>query len=300
MGNILSDAGAGLGTLVIALLFLNPERSKAGKEAAGTLWEEVRFGWRYLRVPQRHGLMALLVYFSMLNLIFGFIGVLIFPLILAYASASAVGTVFSVAALGIVAGSLVMSVWGGPKGRINGLLGSSMVLGIALMIVGSRASVPVAIAGASLAFLVIPIGNGSSQALWQVKVEPDVQGRVFAVRRLIAQIAAPFAYLAAGPLADNVFEPLFAEDGSLAGTVGEVIGVGPGRGIGFLFIILGLMAIATTVVAYLYGTLRNVERDIPDAMPDEVPVGDQATAEPGGAPPELESIAQVPAESVVE
>jgi len=39
----------------------------------------------------------------------------------------------------------------------------------------------------------------------------------------------PLAYLLAGPLADRVAEPLMAEGGALAGTVGRVLGVGSGR-----------------------------------------------------------------------
>jgi MFS transporter, DHA3 family, macrolide efflux protein len=31
-----------------------------------------------------------------------------------------------------------------------------------------------------------PLVNASNQAIWQAKVAPDVQGRVFAVQRLIA------------------------------------------------------------------------------------------------------------------
>jgi hypothetical protein len=123
--------------------------------------------------------------------------------------------------------------------------------------------VPIIIGG-FIAFFVIPIANGSSQALWQAKVEPDIQGRVFAVRRVLAQIAGPVAMLMAGPLADRVFEPLLQEDGALADTVGAVIGVGPGRGIALLFIILGGLSIMFTIIAYLYPRLRNLEDEIPD------------------------------------
>ena len=46
----------------------------------------------------------------------------------------------------------------------------------------------------------------------------------------------PVAYIVASPLADRIFEPLMAADGLLAGSVGQIIGAGPSRGIGLLFI----------------------------------------------------------------
>ncbi|MFO8150791.1 MAG: hypothetical protein R6T93_10875, partial [Trueperaceae bacterium] len=73
--------------------------------------------------------------------------------------------------------------------------------------------------------------NGCSQAIWQNKTAPDVQGRVFAVRRMIAWSSMPLAYLVAGPLADHVFGPLLDEGGALVGSVGRIIGTGEGRGI---------------------------------------------------------------------
>ena len=132
------------------------------------------------------------------------------------------------------------------------------------MVLGLRPSLVPIVVGGMMAFFVVPIANGSSQALWQAKVEPDIQGRVFAVRRVLAQIAGPVALIMAGPLADSVFEPLLQEDGALADTVGSVIGVGPGRGIAFLFIILGGLSIVFTLIAYLYPRLRNLEDEIPD------------------------------------
>ena len=232
---------------------------------------EARFGWTYIR--HRPGLLALLAYFASVNLIFGFVGVLVFPLVLGFADEIAMGNAFTAAGLGMVAGSILMSAWGGPKRRIYGVLGGDIFLGLALILFGLRPSFALIVAGGVLAFFVLPIANGSSQALWQAKVEPDLQGRVFAVRRVLAQIAGPVALLMAGPLADNVFEPLLQEGGALADTVGNVIGVGPGRGIAFLFIILGVSSIIFTIIAYLYPRLRNVEDEIPDY--DEAPSGEE-------------------------
>jgi hypothetical protein len=74
------------------------------------------------------------------------------------------------------------------------------------------------------------------------------------------------AYVVAGPLADRIFEPLMAADGLLAGSLGQIIGVRPGRGIGLLFITMEIIAIVVTVAAYRYPRLRFVERELPDVI----------------------------------
>ena len=145
-------------------------------------------------------------------------------------------------------------------GRVNG----TNALGLAL--VGLRPD-PRLIAGAL--FLVMfgaPIINGSSQAIWQVKVPPDLQGRVFAVRRLIAQFTAPVGFLCAGPLADHVFRPLLLPGGPLADSAGRVLGVGPGRGIGLIYVSLSILPILASLWGYARPGLRRVEEELPDAL----------------------------------
>jgi DHA3 family macrolide efflux protein-like MFS transporter len=270
---LLADVGSfavAVSTLLL-VRFPGAARSAAGSAGKGSLLGEAWFGWTYVR--ERPGLLALLVYFASANLVFGFVGVLIFPLVLSFADEVAMGNAFTLAGLGMVAGSLLMSAWGGPRKRVYGVLGGDLLLGVALIILGWRPSIGYIIAGAVVAFFIIPIANGSSQAIWQAKVEPDVQGRVFA--------AGPVALLLAGPLADHVFEPLLVAGGPLAGSVGAVIGVGPGRGIGFLFIILGISSMLLTAAALAYPRLRNLEDELPDFDAAAEPAADAGAATPG-------------------
>ena len=119
----------------------------------------------------------------------------------------------------------------------------------------------------------VPLLNASSQAIWQAKVAPDVQGRVFAVRRAIAwssQLAAP---LLAAPLADYFFKPAMAANGVLAPILGPIVGVGAGRGTGVLISLLGLLSAGVAIVAFFTPAIRNVELDLPDHVPDAAPAG---------------------------
>jgi hypothetical protein len=68
---------------------------------------------------------------------------------------------------------------------------------------------------------------------------------------------------------------LLAVDGALAKNIGRLIGVGPGRGIGLLFIVLGILNILAATVGYLYPRLRLVEDELPDALTDVASATDE-------------------------
>ncbi len=257
-----------VGTLLV-VRFPKPEATEASVAAAGSIRSEIGFGLGYLR--ERSGLLALLGYFALLNLIFGFVGVLLFPLVLGFASEQATGSVVSIGALGMVAGSLLMSAWGGPNRRVLGVIGAALMLSTGLVLIGIRPSLLLVTIAALVFFFSLPIANASSQAIWQAKVAPDVQGRVFAVRRSVAQIAAPLSLLAAGPLLDRVFQPLMDADGALADSIGSIIGTGDGRGAALFLIGLGVIGIVVSLLALAYPRLRNLEAELPDAVPDEPP-----------------------------
>ncbi len=255
--------------------FPKPKVSQAGQESKGSIWKEAAYGWRY--ITSRPGLLGLLLIFAMMNLLFGFTNPLIAPMVLEMTSADMLGYLASLIGVGMLIGTLVMSAWGGPKRRIHGVLGFMIIQSVFLGMLGLRASIPwMAFAGFWMMFF-NPIINGSSQALWQAKVATDVQGRVFSVRRMIAWSTTPLAYLLSGPMADKVFTPLMLEGGGLASTwVGKIVGVGPGRGIGVMFVLVALLSMIVAAAGYLNPRVRRVEIELPDAVPDEDEVLDSA------------------------
>jgi DHA3 family macrolide efflux protein-like MFS transporter len=260
------------------------EEAGAEKPEAKTSWShDIGQGWTY--IAARSGLLSLMVFFAVLNFSGGLASALIQPLILSFTSASVLGTVMTLGGVGLLVGSIVMSVWGGPKRRVNGIFGFMPLAGLGIFMVGLQASVPLVTAAMFLAFFALPFIEGSTTAIVQSKVDPKVQGRVFAVTHVIAGCMAPLSYLLAGPLTDRVFEPLMAPGGRLAGTVGAVIGVGRGRGIALLFMVVGIALLLTTAIGYLIPRLRKVE----DELPDMVPAPDTVPALPLAAEPLLEA-----------
>ena len=258
-----------LSTLVLALICLLvvkfPEISSTENPDAETdsFWQQITFGWKYLVV--RPGLLGLVMFIAIINFLVGSAEALTTPLVLSFASAQSLGTIYSIASSGLLVGSVVMSIWGGLERQINTIFVSMTFLGISYVLAGLTASTVIFTIANFLIFLMFPIINGSIQVIYQKKVSPEVQGRVFAFRTAAVQGFLPLAYLTCGALADQFFEPIMAKDGALANSIGQIIGVGHGRGMGLMFIILGLFSLVATLIAYLYPRLRCVEHELPDA-----------------------------------
>jgi hypothetical protein len=147
--------------------------------------------------------------------------------------------------------------------------------------VGLRPSLVLVTVSMFLMLLLAPLSQGSSQAIWLSKTPQHMMGRVFAIRRMLALSTMPVAALACGPLADRVFNPLLMPGGALEHSVGRVLGVGPGRGIALLFVLVGLFVMVATAVLYLSPRVRRLETEIPDAAPAR-PAGPEAA--PASAP----------------
>ena len=253
---------------IAALLAVRIPRPPATTEkaaAGSSLWREARQGWSFIR--RRPGLLSLLLLLAVTNVGTGLVQVLLVPMILSFASPDLLGRVLTTAGFGVLSGGLLMSVWGGPRRRVAGILGFLALQGMILPVGGLRASVLLIATGAFCYMFAVPIINGASQALWQSKVAPELQGRVFAVRRMVAWSTFPLAYLIAGPLADHVFEPLLAAGGPLAGSVGQLIGTGKGRGIALMFIVIGLLMVLAVAAASRLPRLVRLESELPDVLP---------------------------------
>ena len=250
----------------IAFIFIpQPKTSDDGAKAKGSLFKESGYGFRYILA--RPSLLGLQLMFFVANFVGGFQSTLLAPMILARtdSNVAAMGAVQSAFGIGGVLGGLLLTAWGGPKRKVHGvLLGMMLTSFSGGVLMGLGQTTWVWAAAAFLTMLFMPILNGSNQAIWQAKVPPDVQGRVFAVRRLIAQISSPLAILLVGPLADKLFEPRLAVGGAWTHTWSPLVGSGPGAGIAMIMIISGIVGVVAALCGYLFSAVRNAETLIPD------------------------------------
>ncbi|MGC9348337.1 MAG: hypothetical protein ACP5JG_09390 [Anaerolineae bacterium] len=175
------------------------------------------------------------------------------------------GTVQSLGAVGGLIGGLTLSAWGGPKRRIHGvLLGMVAMRLFGQCVLGlGRTGWIWMVANFTILFFT-PVINGANQAIWQAKVAPAYQGRVFSARRLIAQFPTSFAMTVVGPLADRFFEPAMAPGGALATRLGWLVGTGPGAGMALMMVFAGVIGASVGLVGYLVPIVRDVEKLLRD------------------------------------
>jgi DHA3 family macrolide efflux protein-like MFS transporter len=260
----LVSAAVAIGTLLFVHI-PQPPRTEAGLEGQGSLLKETAYGFRYIFA--RPSLLGLQAVFLVGNLFSGLGWAVFAPMILGRTGNNQMilGSVESAGAIGGVIGGLAMSAWGGPSRRVHGVLLGWFCAGlVGDMVLGLGQALPTWAVGAFLGAFFVPIINGSNQAIWQAKVAPDVQGRVFTARQFIAWLVMPISQLLAGPLVDHVLEPAMAESGSLAPVFGWLVGTGTGAGIGLLFACTGLLAALTGLSGYLFPVVRNAEGMLPD------------------------------------
>jgi DHA3 family macrolide efflux protein-like MFS transporter len=258
-----------------AVRFPRLEASAEGGAGRGSFRSEALYGWTYIR--RRSGLLGLLVVFATLNFLVSTAMALYTPLLLELTTPDRLGYVNSVGGLGMLAGTLLMSTWGGPRRRIFGIFAAETLVGVTTTLFGLGLSLPLIALNNFWFLLAMPVSNGCSQAIWQTKVAPGVQGRVFAIRRMIAFSIMPIAYALAGPLAEGVFEPAMARGGALAPLFGPLVGVGPGRGIALIFVLAGTLYSVLALSILLHPRIRRVELELPDAVDEKPRTGLQAS-----------------------
>jgi MFS family permease len=265
---LLTDAVTFLFAVVTLLLVRIPlpQPTQEGARGKGSLLGESYAGWRYLW--DRTGLIALLTLFTFVNFLVALLNVLYIPLILNFASPTMLGIALTVGGAGMMVGSIAVMSLGTPQHKIRALMALIFLGGVVIGMSGVYPSVILIAANGFAMMFILPVLQATSQVLWQTKVAPDMQGRVFALRRMLQQASLPAAFLAAGPLADGVFEPLLAEGGLLANSVGHWIGVGPGRGIGLMFIVMGAGGCLAAIAGYLHPRIRHLETELPDMVQD--------------------------------
>ncbi|MFM8876221.1 MAG: MFS transporter [Anaerolineae bacterium] len=253
-----------VGALIIVRI---PQPERAPEHKDNNVWQDMQFGWNYL--TERKGLFGLLLYYAMVNFLLNWSAVLLIPMVLSRFTADVLGLIQTVMGVGMLAGSIIMSTWGGAKHRIPAAIGF-IILGVTGFVIAGLQPNPWLIgAGIFLLMFSVPLASGNSQVVFQTKVPREIQGRVFSVRSTISQSMMPLAFLTAGPLADKFFEPLLMDGGALANTVvGQILGTGAGRGIGLMFILSGLTGIIVSIFVYLNPRIRNLEKELPDAIPD--------------------------------
>ncbi|MGN9806188.1 amino acid adenylation domain-containing protein [Micromonospora sp. L32] len=225
----------------------------------------LRYSW------QHRGFRLMLGYFALGNIFLAPALVLTTPLVLSFGTATQVAQVALAEACGAVAGGVLMSLWGGPRRRrMVGVLVGNLGTAVGCVLVGLDASVTMVCVGAFWLAMAMTTAQSIYATIVQVKVPQRFHGRVFSLNQTIAWSTLPIGFALLAPAATSIFEPMLAPGGSLAGSVGAVIGTGPGRGIGFAYVCFGLALVLITLGGFAIRMLRRFDVEVPDSLPDDL------------------------------
>jgi len=232
---------AAFGTLILVRI-PQPKQTEVGRQSQGTLWQEILFGFRYIQ--ERQSLRSLTILFMLAGIFLAIGATLMAPLVLSLTqnSESALAAVQSTGAAGGVAGSVVLSLWGGTKRRIhNVLIGGAGASLLGMLWLGLSGAVLFWAIGSFFFSFFEPFVEGGNLAIWQTKVEADVQGRVFSARHLLVQVPYLFGILLAGYLAEA-------------------------SPISIVLVYAGLASAFVFLLGYLSARVRDVETLVPDPL----------------------------------
>ena len=251
-------------TLVLLCVSIpKPPVSEDGSAVNGNLKHNLKVGLEF--IFKRKGLTHLLLLLLVMNMLSALTYFSILPAMVLARSGdqeTALGWVQSMLATGGVIGSALLSIWGGPRKKIHGVLfGGVLTFLLGDLLFGIGRDLPIWIIAALGSTIPIPFISGEAQTIWQLRVPPNLQGRVFSTKDMIQQITSPVMYLVGGILADQVFEPAFLPGGKLVDTFAvNLVGSGPGAGMGFMFLFTFLLGTTSCLLGFLSPALRNVEK----------------------------------------
>lgn len=232
-------------------------RNKLSPQLKTSLFSEMREGVAGLTANK--GVLFLSVMGSFITFCLGVIQTLASPMVLSFSDSAVLGTMMTVAALGMLVSSFVLGSISIKKGYTRLLTASLLGAGMFMALFGLRENIIITAASGFLFFAMLPFANTSIDCLIRTNIDNQIQGRVWGLIGLVSQLGYVAAYAVSGVLADYVFTPLLLPGGILAGSVGKILGTGPGRGIGFLIVLAGLLLCLTAVILPRIKSIRRLE-----------------------------------------
>ncbi|WP_410514024.1 MFS transporter [Paenibacillus sp. BR2-3] len=243
---------------ILAVLFVKKNLQTVSKESENqNFLTDLKEGWN--AISSSKGILLLVTIISIVTFYLGFLQTLIGPMILSFSDARTLGTFQSVSAVGMIISSLVIGIFSVSKKYSRMLVLGMVFAGLSFSLLGLTTNLYFIIGAGFLFLSALPFINTSADVLVRQNISNEKQGRVWGIIGILSQLGFVVAYSVAGFLADHVFNPLLNEGGLLAPTIGEIIGTGPGRGIGLLFIIAGVLVMILAGITSRIKSIKNLE-----------------------------------------
>jgi MFS transporter, DHA3 family, macrolide efflux protein len=248
---------------IVAFLPLSEVKDLEPVGKKGNLWHEALEGYRFLWVNKP--LLYLFLYFAWWNFILNGPLELAIPYFL-YRTGSDTSMSWLLLAMnaGALTGALFAVWWGHFKHKILFILAGAMLTSIMFIIMGVCETTWI-MAG-SIFLLMLPLAMTGSlfTSLLQRKTPLKMQGRVFVVFGQLSAVSAPLSFLITGPIVDQWLEP--AMKAGKWPWINSLTGHDSGSGIGFLFVVCGLLLSAGVFLILSKKSVRKIENVLPDYL----------------------------------
>ena len=205
--------------------------------------KSMKEGIRILR--EKNGVFTLMIVSSVLTLFIGMFQILAEPLVLSFTDEKTLGIAETICASGMLVSSLYLGIKGIKKDFVKILCLSLIASGVFIIGFGLFENIyPICVFG-FLFFAMIAFANNSLDYLVRTNIPEDAQGRVWGVIGFISQVGYVIAYAISGISAD---------------TLGEVTGLGVGRGAAIVVVIAGVLLIFASISVFMIKSIRNLEK----------------------------------------
>lgn len=252
-------------TVIIAAMVRKSLPVKKERREQLQFFRDMKEGWK--AVAGKDGVLALVVLISAATFFLGFLQTLLSPMILSFSTSDVLGRVETISAAGLLLGSFIMGIK--PIKRYVKTLSAGFVLtGLFIALLGASTRLMLITSAGFLFFCTLPFINTSADVMIRCSIPDELQGRAWGLIGILTQMGYILAYACAGLLADYVFNPMLEEGGILSGSVGKIIGVGPGRGIGFMLMLSGLLML---ILGVFIGRIKLIRTLEPELGPDSAP-----------------------------
>lgn len=226
------------------------------RDAARSFLDDALFGWRWVMAHPR--LRRLLLFITGYNLVGSVYAVSFMPHLLSFADDRTLGTALALEGAGaFAAGMLLSHRRAAAFDPARTVYACAAAFGVVVAAWGTVHGPVGALVTAALTGLLTSAIVASLQTTWHLLVPPELQGRVFAARRMVSYSLIPLATLSSIPLTSHVVGPLLQVSPALQ----SVWGGQTDGGLGLLISLLGALLVpASLVAARAYARARAVHR----------------------------------------
>jgi len=229
-------------TVIVAAIVRHGIRNTAPAEKA-PFFKSMKEGW--VAVKSKKGLLTLILVTSVICLFMGVFQVLGEPFILSFSDSKTLGIVESVAASGMLVTSILLGIVGIKKHFVRALWMGLAFSGIGMALFGTFENKYLCFIFGFLFFAALPFANNSLDFLVRANIPDELQGRAWGLISLISNLGYVVAYGISGITAD---------------IIGNVTGMGVGKGSSVTIIFSGVCLVAVALIMSGIKKIRVLEK----------------------------------------